>query len=69
LAQRGVPPWEAAGFLGMTEQTFVDVYGHHHPDHQRAAVNAFGPRQFPDRNNETKHERMGASTAKLASKR
>ena len=57
LAQRGVPTWEAAGFLGMTEQTFIDVYGHHHPDHQKNAVNAFGlPRQFPDRYNETKRE-------------
>jgi integrase len=58
LAQRGVPTWEAAGYLGMTEQTFIDVYGHHHPDHQKNAVNAFGsPRQFPDRANQTKQQR------------
>lgn len=50
LAQSGVPPWEAAGFLGMTVQTFEAVYGHHHPDHQHNAVNAFkSPRQRPDR--------------------
>lgn len=52
LAQRGVPTWEAAGFLGMTTETFERVYGHHHPDHQQNAVNAFGsPRQKPDRIN------------------
>lgn len=41
LAQRGVPIWEAAGFVGMTAQTFERTYGHHHPDHQSGAVNAF----------------------------
>src|SRR5208282_4968764 len=70
LAQRGVPAWEAAGFLGMTEQTFIDVYGHHHPDHQKNAVNAFGsPRQAPDRYNETKREPMGSNVVKIANKR
>src|SRR5450759_1519615 len=70
LAQRGVATWEAAGFLGMTEQTFIDVYGHHHPDHQKNAVNAFGsPRQFPDRYNETKREPMGSNVVKIADKR
>jgi Phage integrase family len=60
LAQHGVPTWEAAGYLGMTEKTFIDVYGHHHPDHQKNAVNAFGsPRQFPDRYNGTERERGG----------
>lgn len=41
LMQRGVPTWEAAGFLGMTEATLIAVYGHHHPDHQRTAATAF----------------------------
>ncbi len=69
LAQRGVPTWEAAGYLGMTEKTFIDVYGHHHPDHQKNAVNAFGsPRQFPDRYSETKREPTGANVVKLANK-
>jgi integrase len=70
LAQRGVPTWEAAGYLGMTEQTFVEVYGHHHPDHQKNAVNAIGsPRQLPDRYNETKRESGGSNVVKLANKR
>jgi integrase len=69
LAQRGVPTWEAAGFLGMTEQTFIAVYGHHHPDHQKNAVNAFGsPRQLPDRNNATKRERRRLNVVRLAGK-
>lgn len=58
LAQAGVPTWEAAGFLGMTVEMFERVYGHHHPDHQAQAVNAFNrPRQKPDRIdvNETGH--------------
>jgi integrase len=69
LAQRGVPTWEAAGFLGMTEQMFINVYGHHHPDHQKNAVNAFGsPRQIPDRYNETKREHTGSNVVKIANK-
>jgi integrase len=69
LAQRGVPTWEAAGYLGMTEQTFIDVDGHHHPDHQKNAVNAFGsPRQFPDRFSETKREQTEKKVVKLGGK-
>jgi lambda repressor-like predicted transcriptional regulator len=40
--QRGVSTWEAAGFLGMSEKTLRDVYGHHHPEHQRNAADAIG---------------------------
>jgi integrase len=42
LAQRGVPIWQAAGFLGMTVATFEQVYGHHHPDYFAAAADALG---------------------------
>ena len=47
LAQAGVPVWDAAGFLGMSVEMFERVYGHHHPDFQRAASEAMGrsPRQ------------------------
>jgi hypothetical protein len=31
LMQRGVPIWEAAGFLAMQLETLQGVYGHHHP--------------------------------------
>jgi len=40
LMQSGTDPWAAAGFLGMTVQTLVDNYGHHHPDFQADAAEA-----------------------------
>jgi integrase len=42
LMQRGVPMWEAAGFLGMSQETLERVYGHHHPDYLRGAAEALG---------------------------
>jgi integrase len=41
LMQAATPLWEASGFLGMTEQTLIQVYGHHHPDYLRNAARAF----------------------------
>jgi hypothetical protein len=38
--QRGVPVWQAAGYLGMSVETLVRVYGHHSPDHLKAAADA-----------------------------
>jgi integrase len=38
MMQRGVPKWEAAGYLATSEQTLQRVYEHHHPDHLQAAV-------------------------------
>ena len=38
MMQRGVAPFSAAGFLGMTVATLLKVYGHWHPDYQRDAV-------------------------------
>jgi integrase len=40
LMQRGVPMWEAAGFLGMSRETLERVYGHHHPDFLKLAAEA-----------------------------
>ena len=42
LMQAGVDTWEAAGYLGMTEETLREVYGHHHPDYQRNAARKIG---------------------------
>jgi integrase len=42
LMQRGVPMWDAAGFLGMSRETLERVYGHHHPDYLRSAAEALG---------------------------
>jgi integrase len=40
LLQAGVPTWEVAGFVGMSEETVRAVYGHHSPDHQAKAVHS-----------------------------
>lgn len=40
LMQRGVPAWEAAGYLGMSTEMIERVYGHHSPDHLRGAAQA-----------------------------
>lgn len=39
--QAGADKWELAGFLGMTTETLETVYGHHHPDFQLAAAEAY----------------------------
>ncbi|SNT61537.1 Site-specific recombinase XerD [Tardiphaga sp. OK246] len=44
LMQRAAPMWEAAGFLGMSEKTLRDTYGHHHPDFLQNAAKAMGSR-------------------------
>lgn len=43
--QNGVPIWEAAGFLGMSEEVLRSTYGHHHPDYQKAAAAGFRPKR------------------------
>jgi integrase len=47
LMQRGVPLWEAAGFLGMSVEVLEDNYGHHHPDFKHGAANAIAPKLRP----------------------
>jgi hypothetical protein len=32
IAERSVPVWEAAGFLGMSAEVLLGTYRHHHPD-------------------------------------
>ena len=50
LMQSGCDMWEAAGFLGMTVQVLEDVYGHHHPEHQKGVKNALRRSQAVTRN-------------------
>ena len=45
LMQIGVSTWDAAGFLGMSEKTLRDVYGHHHPDYLQGAAKAIGTKK------------------------
>jgi hypothetical protein len=42
--QRGAQMWNAAGFLGMSEKTLRETYGHHHPDFLRGAAEAIAAR-------------------------
>jgi integrase len=45
LMQRGVPIWQAAGYLGMSSQMIERTYGHHHPDYMRSAAQAITSKQ------------------------
>jgi integrase len=47
LMQRGVPVWEAAGYLGMSIETLERVYGHHSPDHLKRAADAITGKNKP----------------------
>jgi integrase len=38
MMQGRIDPWEAAGALGMSPKTLIEVYGHHHPDFQKDAA-------------------------------
>ncbi len=40
--QRGMDPWAASGYFGLSMQTLLEVYGHHHPDHLREAAEKMG---------------------------
>jgi len=45
LMQQGTDHWQAAGWLGMTVEQLEQIYGHHHPDFQGEAAEAFGGRR------------------------
>jgi integrase len=45
LMQRGVPIWQAAGYLGMSAEMIERTYGHHHPDFMRGAAAAITTKQ------------------------
>lgn len=40
MKQRGVPSWDVAGYLGTSEAMVEKHYGHHAPDHLRAAAHS-----------------------------
>ncbi|MGM4967404.1 tyrosine-type recombinase/integrase [Tardiphaga sp. 1201_B9_N1_1] len=44
MMQNATDPWQAAGYLGMSLETLLKTYGHHHPDHQKDAVDKIGAR-------------------------
>lgn len=45
LMQRGADPWQAAGYLGMSLEVLLSVYGHHHPDYLSDAVEKIASRE------------------------
>jgi integrase len=45
LMQRGVPIWQAAGYLGMSATMIERTYGHHHPGYMRGAAIAITTKQ------------------------
>ena len=70
LAQRRTPISEICGFLGMTEEMFERVYGHHHPDYQASAVNSLRPvGQFVGGLAATKREPGARNVSNLREKR
>ncbi len=51
LMQNGVDPWEAAGYLGMSVETLLRLYGHHHPDYMMGAVEGITRKPKREQNN------------------
>lgn len=51
--QNRADPYALAGMLGMTLEILQDVYGHHHPDHNRAAAAAIALRPNRERPTDT----------------
>lgn len=57
--QNRADPYALSGMLGMTLEVLQDVYGHHHPDHNRAAAAAIALR--PNRERRTETDRNSAA--------
>jgi integrase len=65
LMQAGTNPWEVAGFLGMTVETLMSRYGHHHPDYLSGARGAFSRHRNRHRNTATERERTASNVTKI----
>jgi len=48
LMQAGVEPWQASGLLGMSVDTLLTVYGHHHPGRQKATADLLARGRRPE---------------------
>jgi integrase len=69
LMQYGTDPWQASEFLGMTYQTLLHVYGHHHPDYLSGALEALDRApQVGHRKAETEREQKGATILKISAR-
>ena len=70
LMQAGTSPWAAAGYLGMSVETLLANYGHHHPDYQReAAANICRPPLNRPQTIRTEQEHAGAKRIEKPQKR
>ena len=70
LMQNGADKWEAAEYLGMTEETLDRVYVHHHPDYLSSPRRAFDkrrPKVAPSLG-ETEREHPRSNVKKIADK-
>ena len=65
LMQAGTDLWEAAGFLGMTVETLMSRYGHHHPDYLSGARRAFHRHRNRHRNTATEREQTMSNVTKI----
>jgi integrase len=65
LMQAGTDPWEAADFLGMTAETLMSRYGHHHPDYLSGARRAFHRHRNRHRNTVTEREQTMSNVTKI----
>ena len=56
--QNGADIYQAAGFFGVSPEVLIEVYGHHHPDHQAGVADAVTrrPAQVRHRFTRTKGE-------------
>jgi integrase len=63
LMQNGVEIWEAAGYLGMSEKTLRDVYGHHHPSYMRGAAEGIRRRKITSNASPMESTKINATKA------
>jgi integrase len=61
--QAGTDP--SAGFLGMTVETLMEHYGHHHPDYLSGARGAFSRHRNRRRNAATEREQTETNATKI----
>lgn len=66
LMQAGADPWDASGLLGMSTETLIHVYGHHHPDYQADAAERLSGGLVADRKPVNRREQEASNVTKIA---
>ena len=68
--QLGTDLWQAAGFIGMSAEQLDRNYGHHHPDHLKAARDAFDrPPKLRQSNTGTEMKSKQSNVRRIADNR